>query len=86
MALGLQPRYLGPEGLEWARGWGLLGAVVLGWEDQARRGRAVIPRIPAPMLKLWLYYGAEGMDRSTENFKAPGFSEQQRHPHRQTRQ
>lgn len=37
---------------------------------------AVIPRIPAPMLKLWPgpWGGGWGVDISTENFKAPGFS------------
>lgn len=52
MALGLQPA-------TWAqKGWvGEAGDFrgFWSWEDQARRGQGdVIPRIPAPMLKLWL--------------------------------
>lgn len=67
--------YLGPEGLEWARlgtSWGQ----VLGWEDQARRrqgGRH--PQNPCTHAEaLAGAMGRRGMERSTENFKAPGFS------------
>lgn len=68
--------YPGPEGLEWVRlgtSWGQ----VLGWEDQARRGQG--GRHPQnPCTHAEALAGAMGwggaVDRSTENFKAPGFS------------
>lgn len=86
MALGLQPRYLGPQGLEWARlgtSWGQ----VLGWEDQARRGQG--GRHPQdPCTHAEALAGATGLRGWTEAQKTSRHQdsrEQQGHPHRQTR-